>query len=494
MDVAIIAYHSGDDYQNSTSIARLNYYSSQIPGLPTVLFDGGLAVVGGGTNMYPAYLAKYNNRIAIPSSFTIEAEGTSSGMMDYEISITIEKVATASTDNPILHVALTEKDIPDPWGGLLEVDYAMRLMAPNASGTQLDFTSGNLEEKTISFLVEQEWVNENCELVIFLQNQSTKEILQGVKYDISEFGTTNTDDAALIEVYIPATVCSESITPKVKIANYGLDNLTSLEINYHINSEPAVMYNWSGDLAFMESEIIELPELSFTILPANYFVAEVDNPNGQTDQYPGNNTMSRVSDEASNVSGPVTLLMLLDNSPEELTWELLNSQGTVLYEGGPYTTPPTTIVEQFDITEPDCYSFIIYDSGGDGFATSGIYKLYDGNSTIFFQNANFGMEDHVQFSLIQTGIDRFITTEEISIYPNPVVNNATISFEMAESGYVGLRVYNSMGSIVFETEKQLYSSGKQNLPFLAEELSTGIYYIHLDFGEEVLTKKIIVTK
>ena len=493
MDVAVIAYHSGDDYQNTTSIARLNYYSGQIPGLPTVLFDGGLAVVGGGTNMYPAYLAKYNNRIAVPSSFTIEAEGTSSGMMDYEINITIEKVATA-IDNPKLHVALTEKHIPDYWGGLSEVNYAMRLMAPNASGTQLDFSSGNLEEKAISFIVNQEWANENCELVIFLQNPSTKEILQGVKYDISEFGTTNTNDASLLEVYIPETVCNESFAPKVKIANFGLDNLTSLEINYHINEEPVVTYNWTGNLAFMESELVELPELSFTILSTNNFEAEVDNPNGQTDQYPGNNSMSLVMDEAPNVPGPVTLIMLLDDSPEELTWELLNSQGTVLQQGGPYTTPPTTIAEPLDISEPDCYSFIIYDSGGNGFATSGIYKLADGNSNIFFQNNNFGMEDHVQFSIVQTGIDKLNTMEEISIYPNPVVNSATVSFDMAEPGYVGLKIYNSIGSIVFENEKQLYSAGKQNIPIVTEELSRGIYYIYLEIGEQVLTKKIIVTK
>ncbi|MEZ5198267.1 MAG: hypothetical protein R2764_18325 [Bacteroidales bacterium] len=185
--------------------------------------------------MYPSYLQKYNSRITIPSSFTIDVEGSNSGLVDYEFTITIEKVATASTDSPVMHVAVTESHIPDSWGGLTEVNYAERLMAPNASGTTLDFSSGNTENITINFSVNPEWVNENMELVIFLQNNSTKEVLQGIKRNLSDFGTSNTNDATVIDLITPKTVCIETMIPQIILANYGLDNLTSVSFCVYVN-------------------------------------------------------------------------------------------------------------------------------------------------------------------------------------------------------------------------------------------------------------------
>lgn len=44
-NVAAVKYHSGDSYQTSASIARINYYN--ITGFPTAWFDGVYNVVGG---------------------------------------------------------------------------------------------------------------------------------------------------------------------------------------------------------------------------------------------------------------------------------------------------------------------------------------------------------------------------------------------------------------------------------------------------------------
>ena len=120
MEVAVIAYHassssSADPYENSYSLARLNYYGGMIPGFPTVIFDGVLAHVGGGSNLYPNYLSKYNSRMSISSDYTINVTGSSSGMIDYGLDITVEKVASA-IDNPVMHVVVIESHIPQYWG------------------------------------------------------------------------------------------------------------------------------------------------------------------------------------------------------------------------------------------------------------------------------------------------------------------------------------------------------------------------------------------
>lgn len=492
MDVAVIAYHSGDEYQNSYSTARLNYYA--VGGFPTVKFDGVLSQSGASGNMYPIYLSKYNSRISIPSSFTIDAEGTNSGLVDYELSITVEKVATASTDNPILHVAVTESHIPDSWGGLLEVNYAERLMAPNASGTTLDFSTVNTENITINFSVNPDWVNENMELVIFLQNNSTKEVLQGIIRDLSDFETTNLNDAAVTNLITPKTVCNDVMVPEIILANYGLDNLTSVSFCVYVNDVATCTLPWTGNLAYLESEVVTFPEISFLIEPENVVKVEAENPNGQPDDYPSNNMYENTMDEAQNVVGPVTLIMLLGSNPEEITWEVKDSQGSVLYEGGPYTGSPPSVIQQFNLTDLDCYSFIIYDEGGDGLTGGGVFKLYDGNNSIFVQGNNYGFQDHVQFSIGMTSTNEMQLSQGFEVFPNPIEDKATISFVMDKPGEVYYQIYNSTGSLVKKLELRHFMTGSHTMTLLTEDLSKGMYIIEFHAGDKVLTKQIVIIK
>jgi len=441
--------------------------------------------------MYPTYLSKYNSRISVPSSYNIEVEGTNSGLIDYELNITIDKVATG-IDDPRLHVVVTETNIPENWGGLTEVNFVERLMAPNQNGTTLNFSSSSTEEITINFSCDPAWVNEKCEVVIFLQNNSTKEVLQGIKRDLSEFGTTNMNDAAVLGVIAPQTVCDDSFVPRVEIANYGLDNLTSLNFCIYVNGTASCTLPWTGNLAYLETEIVEFPEITFTIEPENILIAEAENPNGQPDEYPSNNTYTINMDEATNIVGPASLIMLLDDNPEETTWKVFDSQGTVLYEGGPYAPPTTTVIEQFDLSGPDCYSFIIYDAGGDGLTGGGVYKLYDGNSTIFYQNNNFGMEDHVQFGIGLTGIEEVVLSGGFDIFPNPVGDLANINFSMENDGYVEYKVYNYTGAIVFKSEKEQYSAGNHTLSFETGDMNSGVYIVEFRMRDQIYSKQIIV--
>lgn len=489
MDLAVVAYHSGDEYEHTASLSRISYYG--ITGFPTVKFDGIVTQVGGGTGLYAQYLAKYNSRIAIPSSYTIELEGSNSGQVDYQFEITVEKVDDG-VDNPVMHVALTESHIPDYWGGLSEVNYCTRLMAPNQNGTTLDFSSNTTNEITINLTIEQEWVNENCELVVFLQNNANKEILQGAKYDISDFGTTNMNDASILGATLPYTICNESVKPKVLIANYGLDDLTSLDLSLDVNGTTVSSLEWSGNLAYLESELVEFPEVEVVIEPSNAFDVIAENPNGLPDEVPFNNIYAKNINEASNIVGPVTLVMLLGDNPEEISWEVKDSQGGILYEGGNYTGSPPTVIQEFDLVDPNCYSFTIYDEAGDGLTGGGSYKLYDGNSDLFRQASDYGMEDQVQFGIGLTGEPEFAAGSAIEIYPNPTNQNANISFELMETQTVALTVFNSTGAVVHSKAIKEYSVGKHAIEFNGEGIPAGIYYVNLMIGDIVEVQKLII--
>ena len=491
-DVAVIEYHSGDSYQTSSSVSRLQYYGLQ--GTPTAWFDGGNAVVGGNhtTSMYSNYLPKYNLRKAIQSDFTLEVEGSNSGLIDYELNIAIENVGGGSTDNLKLHVVVTESGILESWQGMTELHHIERLMAPNQNGTTLDFSGGDLLEETVTFSMDPSWVNENCDVIVFIQNSSTKEVRQGTIDHLSDFGTSNVNDAALTAAVVPQSVCQDMVTPKVTIANYGLDDLTSLELVYDVNGGDPLTYNWTGSLATYESEVIELDPVSFVIEDQNIFNVECENPNGQDDEFPSNNVVAVEMSQAANVSSPVSLALKLDDNPEENSWELVNTNGDVLYSGGSYTTPGQFVIEQFELDETDCYTFRIFDEGGDGLTGSGSYKLaYDG-SNIFAEGKAFGSEDHVQFGIGLTGITPAILFEGVTVFPNPVEDHAVVSFNLIQEEEVGISVFNAMGTVVLQADANRYSSGHHRVELNTIDLEAGIYFIKLETALESSTHKIVV--
>ena len=178
--VAVIANHNGDVFANTYSNARNTYYG--VSGFPTAKFDGVLTVIGGShsSSMYSSYLPKYNARIAIPSNFTIDISGHNEGLT-YYITLVLTKVATNSETNIKAHLVLTQSDIVYSWQGQTEIDYTCRLMVPDQNGTAVDFSSTETITLNLEFTLDAAWVTDDLELVAFLQNNTTKECLQGTK-------------------------------------------------------------------------------------------------------------------------------------------------------------------------------------------------------------------------------------------------------------------------------------------------------------------------
>jgi hypothetical protein len=162
-DVVVIENHNGDSYANTASNARNAYYN--ISGYPTALFDGGSAYVGGSssTSLYPQYLSRYNQKINVPTSFSIDIQGTSQGSVDFNVDVTIEVVDPYVGSDIRLHCALTESHIAELWQGQSHLNFVNRIMLPNHNGIPLDFSSGDVIQQNYSFLIDPEWLPENCE-------------------------------------------------------------------------------------------------------------------------------------------------------------------------------------------------------------------------------------------------------------------------------------------------------------------------------------------
>ena len=187
-NVAVIEYHQYlgfESYANIYSDARFNYY--EMSGCPTAVFDGIILLAAGDPSysLYEDYLPRYNVRNAVPSSFNIDLSGEEIGL-DYAVSVNANKVAPTSSTNIVIHLVHTESQIAEEWQGQTELNFVERLMIPDQYGTALDFSTGDTQTVNLGFTLDPGWASSNCELVAFIQDNDSKEILQGTKVNLTE--------------------------------------------------------------------------------------------------------------------------------------------------------------------------------------------------------------------------------------------------------------------------------------------------------------------
>ena len=183
-DAVAIAYHSGDEYENTVSTARIAYYN--VGGYPTVYADGVLTSEGGSAtqSMYSTYLTMYNERIASPSFNSINIAITETAPNQYQAEIETEQSYAAYSSGWVVHTALTESDIADVWGNQTDVDFVCRNMYPGPAGTAVDFTAQNPQNLIIDFNTTG-FVKDNCEFVVFVQHVPSKLVTQAAMVDMS---------------------------------------------------------------------------------------------------------------------------------------------------------------------------------------------------------------------------------------------------------------------------------------------------------------------
>lgn len=79
-------------------------------------------------------------------------------------------------------------------------------------------------------------------------------------------------------------------------------------------------------------------------------------------------------------------------------------------------------------------------------------------------------------------------------YPNPFNPNTVISYSIAKSGFVTLKVYNAAGELVKELVNTQQNAGAYSVEFSASELSSGVYFYRLEANGFSAVNKMILVK
>ena len=207
-------------------------------------------------------------------------------------------------------------------------------------------------------------------------------------------------DAGITRILLPSGInCGDTQSADYVLSNFGVDTLTSLDIQISLNGTPVDSITWTGTLLMGETDTLSIT-LSNLINGNNEISITTSNPNGSADEITTNDDLSQTF-EVLTEGATISLLLLTDNFPEETTWEISDQNGVLLYSGGPYNEGATLITENFCLDPDGCYNFKILDSYGDGICCgygAGNYSIVDeNNSPLLNSSGEFGFEESNEF-------------------------------------------------------------------------------------------------
>jgi len=291
----------------------------------------------------------------------------------------------------------------------------------------------------------------------------------GMIFDLD--GKIEIDNLNLVE-------CGDTMTPDVIITNRGNITLTSAMIAYNLDADTPTPYNWTGSLAYGESETITLPSVS---VPDGTHILNVEliDPNGGTDLQLGDNTDASGSFASYFDTTTIEFSLIPDDYGAETTWEFKDSSDTVLYSGGPYTNGNSDeITDTFTVVLGECYTFTINDAYSDGICCAygvGSYELKTDAAVTIYAGAEFGAQENVVIGVNELSVQDYFLNNGVSIYPNPTNEVLNISLANGNDLPDGYKIYNMLGQTV--SEKAI--SNVSDLSVNTSALSNGMYFIKI---------------
>ena len=177
----------------------------------------------------------------------------------------------------------------------------------------------------------------------------------------------------------------------------------------------------------------------------------------------------------------------------ENTWEFKNSNDDILYSGGPYSEMGEYNYE-FDTSNGDCYSFVIYDTAGNGLAStswtvgggSEFYELTTENGLIIQSNNDFGFEELTLINNQSMSLNEINFKNQVDLYPNPADDRIKIRYlNILPNSY---KIFDLNGRLIYS--KAVNSNN--DLEVDVSGFERGFYFIAIQSGKNIDNLKFLV--
>ena len=315
-------------------------------------------------------------------------------------------------------------------------------------------------------------------------------------------------DAVMEDIISPSTKqehfrfnpsCSN---PIVRIKNQGSQTLSSAYIVYGFNGLSDNWFYWEGDLKFGESELVELPPISWDWESQNPFYARINMPNGSIeDEYTINDILFSDFEYVEEYPNSFAMWFKTNSYPNESSYEIRDNQNELIFSKS--NMEANTLYKDTFNLSPGCYKIRILDTGGspgwneDGLAWwanddgSGYARLREVPGGFFkYYQADFGTEitDYFRvgtYFMSQNDLENIF----FDVYPNPSSGSFNIYLELPFKKDISMQIFDVNGRVVRETFKENFL----NQLFSFEDIPNGIYTVLLNVGNERIKKNIVIT-
>jgi len=327
------------------------------------------------------------------------------------------------------------------------------------------------------------------------------------------YGAPNfANDAAIVDVLNPNNweyygkwnpTCQN---PRVVLRNTGSNDLTSVFIHIWVGGfANTVSYEWTGNLGFLEEEIVEIPINDgwwYDSQNTLEFSAMVHLPNGVDDQYEPNNTYTVSFEPTPVYNDPFYLWFKTNNMAHENALYVKDGSGNIVFERTSLTNA-TEYKDTLDLA-PGCYTVEITDSDHDGISFwyanqtegegSGFLRLRKvSGGTLHTFDPDFGRYANHSFT-VGFALENEETEVDygMEVFPNPSEGIFNVTLDNFKGDQIAFRIYDEAGALAFEkfvNDNNVAGFVQQQLDLA--HLADGIYMIQVMSDEQIVTKRIV---
>lgn len=331
-----------------------------------------------------------------------------------------------------------------------------------------------------------------------------------INNQLVSYGSANfTLDAAVDYIKAPTKrvefgrvnpVCNQ---PVVAIKNTGSTPLSSVDITYGRKNGVMSTYQWTGNLDFLQSTEVTLPQPNWLSSNSNEFIVIISNPNGGTDQYGLNDTLVNTFNYTGVYASDIVVEVRTNNNGSHTTYTLRDSQGNLLLNRSGLLA--NTIYRDTFNLAADCYTIQLNDAGDDGLSWwantaqgTGYFRLKKASTGAVLKtfNPDFGDNVYQQFTINYTLPVEEIpqgTAGPLRIYPNPASGIVNAEFSLPHGTAAQLLVMDVQGRQVMQQQVNSTES-IQKVALDLSELPSGFYYVVLQSGNARSAQKLSITR
>lgn len=272
-----------------------------------------------------------------------------------------------------------------------------------------------------------------------------------------------------------------------KLFNSGSAPLTQAQVELRRDGQLLDTYEWTGLLNLGDEAVVTFENVP--LLPArNNFTIELPS----ADEDDSNNKIAVPFFKAPN-----TLLELIVYSQGDENAEAHNTRWAVLDESETVVASGTLLSNEYQeesisLPAEGCYTFAVYDDGGDGLASGSFVLATDieGRTII---DANVFDDEISRLFLAESVVSTQATDilSGLSIFPNPAADEVQLQLLLKEGSSLRLSWHNSMGQALGQRQILQLPAGQHQLPLDLSLFPKGLYYLRVDTDAGTFSRKLI---